>query len=731
MPRKKRTMSTVSVDSRGNTMVIEDGPAEETDEQRGTREFDEFMEELRERYKECADNPSEIRNRSKALEDLKFKLGDQWPADVMNRRVMQRKPVITINRVKPACRLIANEQRQNRGSIHVYPVDDKADTRTAEILQGLIRHVETNSMADIAYDTASDGQVTHGLGYIRVTTGFATPLSMDQEIYIKSVKDPFAVYYGPYREMDASDADYAFIVEDLTSTEYEHQFPKKVPQSALNDFGAIGNASPNRIGVQTYRIAEYFYRVHRETTIVQFDDGSVMEKDFIPPEIADVLQIVAERQTKIPQVHWCLTNGYEKLDEREWAGMYIPIIPVIGEENIVDGQLERSGVVRDAKDPQRQYNYFRANMTETVSLAPKAPYVMAEGQDEGHEEEWRTANLDSFSSLKYKPTTVGGQLVPAPQRNLSEPPIQALVIAAQQYEDDIKATTMVYDPQLGARSNETSGRAISLRQQQGTTANYNYADNLSRALRHVGRLLLDLFPRIYDARQIARIIGEDDKSSRVHVTADPRQPAYQEQPTDDGGIQKIYNLSVGQYDVVVGVGNSYMTKRQEAFDMLTKLVNSWPELMQVAGDIIIANSDIPGAEELRDRLKKALPPQLQDDKEDGQEQLPPRAKMQIQQMLQQMQIMTQQLNEAKEVIRTKQVEADNQMRLQIQKDRTTKDIAAVDAEVKMTDIATKAQMDNVANQLAALQTMIDSLHRAEETRVKEKQVDKPKPVSSN
>jgi hypothetical protein len=310
-------------------------------------------------------------------------------------------------------------------------------------------------------------------------------------------------------------------------------------------------------------------------------------------------------------------------------------------------------LIRFARDPQQLYNYYKTAQAEAVMLAPKAPFIGVEGQFEGHENKWQTANLINYAYLEYRPVSLNGQPAPPPQRNTYEPPIQALSIGAMQSADDIKATTAIFDASLGARSNETSGVAILQRQREGDTANFHFLDNLSRAQKHVGRILLDLIPKIYDTDRWIRILGEDQKQRVVRVNA-----AYQ----DEDGRQREYNLSAGKYDVTVSTGPSYATKRQEAFAMLTEFARSWPQLFQIAGDIVFRNSDIPGADELADRIRKTLPPQLAAAEEEPQ-QLSPQAQAQLQALATQNEQLTQELNRVSQELQTRRLEVESRERI--------------------------------------------------------------------
>jgi hypothetical protein len=353
------------------------------------------------------------------------------------------------------------------------------------------------------------------------------------------------------------------------------------------------------------------------------------------------------RHTEVKTVKWVKTNGVEILEQGDWAGKFIPLVPVLGDEVIIDGNRTLLGVVRDAMDPCRNYNYQISAQTEAIALAPRAPYVGTKKQFEGVENQWRTSNTRNYPFLTFNPDDKNPG---PPQRQSFEPAIQAISMAIAQADNDIKATTGIYDASLGAPGPEQSGTAIMARQQQGSTANLHFADNLGRALKHLGRILVDLIPKIYDTTRVVRIIGEDEQQKQAMI-GDPQEAQNWQQ-----GMQRIYDLTVGRYDVAVSMGGSYATRRQQAVDQLTQLVHAYPAFLQLAGPTILKNMDIPGAEELAKMAQKMLPAQLQE----GAPQ-PPSPEMQ--QMAQQHQQLQQALQQANQIIQSKKLELDSKERI--------------------------------------------------------------------
>ena len=569
--------------------------------------------------------------RDSELDDLRFYAGSpdnqwQWPNDVLQTRgssqgpVVSARPCLTINKLPQHVKQITNEQRMNRPTIKVLPVDDKSDIEMADVFNGVIRHIEYTSDADVAYDTACENQVTYGEGYLRILTEYCDDTSFDQEIKIGRIRNSFSVYMDPMIQDPAgADARWCFITDDMTKDEYERAYPKASPISTLTARG-IGDSSINQwISETTVRVAEYFYiecekatlnlYPGNQTALTGTPEDSLLRAMFGKP--------LRSRQSDRERVKWCKTNGYEILEESEWAGSFIPVVRVVGNEFEVDGQLYVSGLVRNAKDAQRMYNYWCSQEAEMLALAPKAPFIGYGGQFEGYEQQWKTANTQNWPYLEVNPDVTDGQgaVLPLPQR--AQPPMASsgLLQAKAGASEDIKSTTGQYNASLGMTSNERSGKAILARQRESDVGTYHYADNLARAVRHIGRQLVDLIPKIYDTARVARILGEDGEPSTVKMNPDQEEPVKKIMGPGGVVVDKIYNPRVGKYDVRVITGPGYATKRQEALESMAQLLQGNPQLWQVAGDLFVKNMDWPGAQDLAKRLQKMLDPKVMADED--------------------------------------------------------------------------------------------------------------------
>ena len=697
----------------GFQVVVADMETGEVDpEAQQQAEVERFLQAAQSRFKTVVDAESNLRQTM--LEDLEFRASEQWPDNIKSMREQDNRPCLTINRIPQFIRQVTNNQRASRPAVQVHPAGNVANVELSEVMQGIVRHIEDRSDADVAYTTAGDHQVTMGRGYIRVMTDYIDDdsASLNQEIKIKRVANPFSIYVDPTAQSpDASDARYAFVVEDIPVAEYRFRYPDS-ELAELSEFTGVGNQKPEWMPEGNIRIAEYFYveEIREEMVLIMGPQGTTerypksLFPSTDPADMPEGVTIVAEREVTTRVVKWALINAVEVLEGNEektggleWPGKYIPIVPVLGDEININGVTDYRGIVRDAKDPQRMYNYWVSAETELIALAPRAPIIGAEGQFEGHESKWRTANVRNYPYLEYKPRTIAGQLAPPPQRQVWEPPIQAMAAAIQQSDNDLKSTGGFNDASLGIRGAQESGKAIRSRQQQDEMANSHYLDNLARAIRQVGRVIVDLIPRIYDTARVMRINGLDEKARTVMVYAgDENQPTDEQMEQIPAAVEKIYDVSAQQYDVTISVGPSFQTKRQEALDSLVQFVQAYPNVFPMIGDLLAENMDWPGAKQVAARLKKSLPPHLQDDLDPSQ--IPPQVQAKMQAVENQLKQVMEAYQQTKQALDTDQAKQNAQVQIK------QSELAAKAAEQER-DLQAKLQLEEIKQQGESARTL--------------------------
>jgi len=602
----------------------------------------------------CID--AESNNRMEGLEDLKFAAGDQWPVEIQSSRNLESRPCLTINKIDAYIRQITNQQRQQRPRIRVHPVNNQADKKIADVLQGITRHIEVNSNADDAYDNAFDYAVRMGWGYWRVVTDYTREDSFDQEIYIQQIDNPFTVYFDPNSVLpDGSDAERCIITTVMPKAVFREQYPGADDGSNFMPRGT-GDSSAEWVTKEDVRVCEYFYTERKRAKLVMLSDGtSAFEEDLPSAETLALagITILEKRDSYRKQIKWVKLTAMEVLDSKDWPGRYIPIVPCYGQQLIIQDKRKKYGITRFAKDPQRMYNFWSTSMTESVALAPKAKWLLAEGQDEGHETDWAMANIKSTPVLRYKQTDIDGRVAPAPTRLQPEPPPTGIMSAAAQISNDLQTVIGIFDPNQMPTGN-LSGKALNGQQQQIDLSTFHYYDNLTRSIRHTGKIILDLVPKIYDAQRVMRIIGDDGQPDLVTIN---------EQKRDDTGaiVQILNNVTVGEYDVVMDTGPGYQSKRIQAVEAMMPMMQN-QELFNIAGDLMFRNMDFPGAEVIADRLA-AINPMAQIDEKS---EVPPQAQMQLAQQKKMLQDMQQQLQAA-------QLEINNRGQIaQIKEDGATK-----------------------------------------------------------
>lgn len=577
-------------------------------------------------------NDADSNNRAEALQDIKFAAGDQWPVEIQNSRNVEARPCLTINKIDAYVRQVTNQQRMQRPRIKVHPVNNLADYKIAQVIEGMTRHIEVNSNADTAYDTAFDYAVRMGWGYWRINTRYVSEDSFDQEIYIDTIDNPFTVYFDPNSILpDGSDAERCLITTVLDKKVFKDYYPG-ADDGANFTQRSTGDDTASWITKEDIRVAEYFWIERERAKLYLLSDGSRMFADsdrFFERVEAAGLTVVDERDSFRKAVKWCKMTALEVLEEKTWAGKYIPVVPCYGAQVIVDDKRKKYGLVRFAKDPQRMYNFWRTSMTESVALAPKAKWLLAEGQDEGHENEWALANIKSSPVLRYKQKDIEGVPAPMPTRLQPEPPPQGIMEAAGAISADLQMVLGILDPNQ-LPSGNISGKALAGQQSQVDLSNFHFYDNMTRSIRHTGKILLDLIPKIYDTERVMRIIGSDGQPDMTTIN----------QRNEVGEV--LNDVTVGEYDVVMDTGPGFQTKRQQAVEAMMPLLTGNEQLFNIAGDLVFRNMDFPGADVIADRLAAMNPMAQIDEKSD----IPPEVQMRLAQAQKQLEEMQQQLQAA-------------------------------------------------------------------------------------
>ena len=608
----------------------------------------DILDRARKRFTQCVTWEQDSRQRFK--DDMRFLYGDsdnqeQWDAQVRAQRVLDSKPMVTINKTHTHWLHVVNHMLENKPAIKISPTGGQATYDSAQIYASVVRHIEYKSKADLAYKMATRYQVGGGVGYWRIKTEYADDNGFEQEIRIKPIPDPLCVYLDPYIKMpDGSDARFGFIFDDMPRDKAEAKYGDVVSKQTRFSDGLDGWNRKDSV-----RVAEYFeVELGKEWlyAVDQPDGGTDLVKESdVPAEARTLLKQAYDqgsaqrRRIDKRTVKWYLIVGEEIVQRNTWLGAYIPIVRVIGEEIVMDGKLDRKGLVRYLKDPQRAYNYNASAALEFGALQSKIPYVAPVEAIEGLENYWATANTQNHSYLPYNHADENGNPVPPPQRAQAPSSAPVYMEGMQTAEHELMMASGQYEATFSEQGNEVSGVSIEQRQKQGERVTYHFQDAFGDAIAFTGVQLIDLIPKIYDTKRIVRIVAEDGEEQTIQVDPQAKQAV---QSTDNEGeneISAIFNPNVGKYEVVAEVGKGYTTRRKEAFDAMTQLLVNRPELAQVMGDLYMGTADFPVAAKLQERMRnwiKGTQPFVLGEGPTPQEQ-------QLQQQLQQTQQFAQQL----------------------------------------------------------------------------------------
>jgi hypothetical protein len=530
---------------------------------------------------------------------------------------------------------------------------------------------------------------------------------------LERISNPFSVY-GDYEGKEATSIDWnrAYVTDFYSKSAFEAKWGKDRKASSFET--GSGDYDANWFKDKRIRVAERWLREEVPVKLLRLSNGSIMyEREYLKnQEFFAEQQVFVEgdRETKGYKVKQRLITGTDILEENDWLGKYIPIVPMYGEEVNINGVRHFISLVRRSKDSQRLYNYQRTLSAELGGLQPKAPWLGPKGMFDTDHARWQTANRVNHPYLEYD--VVPEQPGASPTRIPFAPPPVGATQEAMMASDDIKATMGMYDASLGAKSNETSGKAIIARQREGDTSTFDYLDNRNRAVEHGGRIILDLIPKVYTAERMLRCVQEDGTTYTVPVNQPvaprqelerlrqpmPMQPgmpqgmppqmpqpgAEQAQGQQEGppeyvpvppeaetmmdpqqreqlkSITKVFDLTTGKYDVLVTAGPSFTTRREESATQMMEFIRIFPQAAPLIGDLLAKSLDWPGSEQVAERLKAMLPPQAQGQinpmvqqlqqmlqQQDGQ------AKQAIGQLQQQIAQLTQQANDKRQEIAIK------------------------------------------------------------------------------
>lgn len=588
-----------------------------------------LIREAKKRFSRCAD--WEATWRVRFIDDIKFCNADsrnmyQWKPEYLNGRgygTNDERPCITVNKTRQHCIQIVNDGRQNKTAVKIKPVGDGATYEVSQVLEGVVRRIEYNSNAQAVYTNASRFQVQGGIGYCRLTTDYVDNDTMNQEILIRAIDDPLTVYGDPdYKEADGSDWRFGFIFADIDRDEFKKKYPKIA--LTVTTTSVLGNDEDGWISIDKVRVAEYYYRTEIADTLYAFTDPETGQKTFVKRSSLDGMSgalkeafeaqaadpYTKKRKIKANEVKWVKIAGDQIIERGDCVFDTIPIVFCIGEKTIIDGELDIKGHTRALIDPQNMYNYHASAQVEFVGVQSKTRFLASMRAIGDLGDFWERSNLDNLPYIPYNDLDDDGQPIDAPTPLPPPTASPAYQTGMENAANDMMLVSGQYQAMMGEPSNEKSGKAINARQRQGENATYHFVDNQAVMIRRIGKMIIQAFPKVYDTPRVMKTLGEDGSDSDVYLDPDAKQAFEKRKAQDEESAEQIIvNPTIGRYDVMSDPGPDYATKRQEAFNALSQIVQQNKELMPIIGDLVILNADFPGADEMAERLRNMVPAQ--------------------------------------------------------------------------------------------------------------------------
>lgn len=605
---------------------------------------EEFLGDMREQYQQDVDY--DRINRFEAIDDLRFAAGEQWDPVVLQQR--KSLPCLVINTIPQFTAQLVGDWRESSKGIKVVPSNNE-DEDIADVRGDLIRNIEMQSRSARVYDSAFESMIQCGDGAFKVTVEYARDDVFDQDVFIRPIEDVLATVWDRFSvDPTGRDAKRVFVDDRIPKDEFRRKWPEAAGGSDLMENDKVDRVTmAGWMDQESYRVTEYWRMVERQKTMALFESGQMYEVDD-----SNIEELIAKHGAPVKtrvvwcryaQMHYC--TGFAIL-----AGPYeyrlnrLPIIRMSGRVVNIAGRRVRYGLVRFMKDPARLKNFWRSIAAEQLGYAPKAQWLATQSAVEGRQDAFRKAHLTRDPLLIVNDEAIIGQNI---QRIEPPAPQDAIFREVGMNTQDMKDVSGIQDASLGIRSNETSGKAILTRQHEGDVASQTYYDNADHALLEAGDVINQLIPQIYDGTRVVRLIGADEsvKFQRINDPMDPH----------------AIDLGAGLFDVALTTGTSYTTRRVEAAQAMMDAIQVYPQLMEIAGDLVVKAQDWPGAEELAERLKKTVPPQFLDEKDGGPPPVPAaqvdQLKAEAQQAIQQLTIENQSLK-ADKTIDFKKLEID-------------------------------------------------------------------------
>lgn len=560
------------------------------------------LDTLRDRFRNAVDKDREWRDA--AIEDYGFKWGTgQWSAEDKAVLATQKRPGLTINKIRPLMNLLSGYQRINRYDPILLPrtADDGEKAKKATALTSWVFDT-TDYLAEESL-AFSDG-ITCGRGWLSPT--YAWDEETERGDIVIERRSPFDIYPDPEcRKYDMSDANFICDAAWVNKSDLISTFPEH--EEMINALVAqYDSDEPDERGDRTYwydnatfkvRLVRQWYRTttHKEKTTDWGETRKVRVKKI---RVASYIGDLVLEDVESPYTHGMFPYIWFLPD---WDG---------------EGDIPR-GVVRDLKDPQREINKRRSQLL----------HILNSMANRGWFEKVGSLSPEEHRKLEMMGSTPGIVVKYNDQQPNAFDTTQlptAFAQIEQACTSDLKEISGINEEMMGMNvPASASGRAIELKQQAAITSIATMLDNLRRTKKQVMRMLWGhrgrkgLIQEYITEEMAVRITDDNGKAGFMKLNAKTPipNPVTGELPwTDENGevmATVMDDVTTWEFDIILADEPTSPSGRTAAF---WKLLEAQKAGVPVPPDILLEASDIPQKEQIKQKMammaqQQAQPPQ--------------------------------------------------------------------------------------------------------------------------
>jgi hypothetical protein len=522
-------------------------------------------------------------------EDFEFYIGNQW--DAKDKRAVEKKgaPALSLNYLKKNVDVLSGFQRQNRSDIKVLPVEG-SDELIAEVLTEVTKWVTNDQVSEFVISDAFKDSLICGIGWIVPVISYEDDM-LNGDILLKKLS-PYKVFLDPYTtERDLSDCSYIIVKDTKSKAMLKGMFPKfadKIEKLQPIDPSIVDNANnveqtpsiANRKS-EKLRIVEYWRREWEEVTLISSGEEIVVAKDDEEIAIAKAdpnLEVITK---KVPKIKLTQVIGESLIvfdgDNPHKTKGY-PFHPIFCFfTNTMDRWEDRiQGIIRALKDPQREKNKRRSQIMQAVNTSVHSGWIMDNNA------------VDDVNVLRNS-AGAGKVIVKNAGKELSQitpPQIPSSIIQLEMmFKDDMLQIGSNPDMLGMMQEKGAAGVTIQLRQKQGMTSMQEPFDNLSFAIRNIGKQIIEIVTSEWNVAKVKRILGNnlpfDEEKELIQEQMEILSKQMQEvpehnvvplpEPTTPDELEMAQKQVMNDEDSLAGQEQMKMMQQKQAEDLQSEM----------------------------------------------------------------------------------------------------------------------------------------------------------------